>query len=719
MKRKISLFLLMLVSIFTLLCANVKVSATGQYFEKVTSAPSDWSGTYLIVSEGSNVAFNGSLTTLDAADNNISVNISNNKIEYSAPLEASTFVIGKSGANYTIKSSSGYYIGNTANSNKLNSDTSNKYTNTISMENNGDVKIVGSGGSVLRYNNDKGNYRFRYFKSGTYTEQEAIQLYKLVESGNSEPEQPEVPVYQNEEVMNIFEKYYNSGSYQKESTLKTGEEADREVTKYFHASANVKERTTVYYKNGLTMYTVQNGSEKYSTYENYVDELGNASVHHHGLGGDYYFTNTADGKSGNTVEDIFVTLHDFINYETTYSTIEKYKEFDIEYQWVYDEDREAYVHQLVGVTEDQSGNLTTEHPLTYMAREFVAPMWLAPNKDNYAYAILSQLVVKEVGDTLVMQLVVDPTSQGYVKNNEGILSEVVITAKPITSIPEAIEAEDGALLEITGTVTGFYATTNDTGEWNDQYGNMSVYVEDEEGNSIVAYRMITKVEIGAVIKVTGTKKNYYGTHEIEAGCTAEIIKNAPHFHVPCSECGKCISEKCDGAVSDKCEGHIVEDQNYPDVTNIINLSFSGIANKASGDSYMKTNYPNWVIGNKLGNGYAAYLGFGRDGSETSSLTSPLFSASKDFTLKAVIKGNGSDGVCSSTLTFTLLDNNGNVVATGYSNAVSAIQAVNGKDTTYNITFTYVDGKTYLDAAQLKISFAKDVGNIGLKTLNVA
>ena len=38
-------------------------------YEKVTSAPSDWSGEYLIVYEGGKVAFNGNLTSLDAASN--------------------------------------------------------------------------------------------------------------------------------------------------------------------------------------------------------------------------------------------------------------------------------------------------------------------------------------------------------------------------------------------------------------------------------------------------------------------------------------------------------------------------------------------------------------------------------------------------------------------------------------------------------------------------
>ena len=46
------------------------------YFVKFTSVPLDWSGEYLIVYEAGNVAFDGSLTTLDAASNTVPVTIS-------------------------------------------------------------------------------------------------------------------------------------------------------------------------------------------------------------------------------------------------------------------------------------------------------------------------------------------------------------------------------------------------------------------------------------------------------------------------------------------------------------------------------------------------------------------------------------------------------------------------------------------------------------------
>ena len=73
----------------------------------------------------------------------------------------------------------------------------------------------------------------------------------------------------------------------------------------------------------------------------------------------------------------------------------------------------------------------------------------------------------------------------------------------------------------------------------------------------------------------------------------------------------------------------------------------------------------------------------------------------------------------STLTFTLIDADGNTIATGYANGSStaAITPVDAIDTTYNISFTFVEGKTWTDVSNLVVTFAKATGNIGLKSLD--
>ena len=177
-----------LLSIFAVLFAFAGVQA--QSYVKVTSAPTDWSGDYLIVYEAGKVAFNGGLTTLDATSNTISVTINNNEIEANATINAAKFTIAKSGTAYTVKSASGYYIGRNNAKNGLDSDQTTAYTNTITYTN-GKVVIASSNQSTysLQYNKTSGQTRFRYFGSA----QEAIALYKYTEGGSTEPETPVVP----------------------------------------------------------------------------------------------------------------------------------------------------------------------------------------------------------------------------------------------------------------------------------------------------------------------------------------------------------------------------------------------------------------------------------------------------------------------------------------------------------------------------------------------
>jgi len=156
-------------------------SSTGEdYYAKVASSSDLASGQYLIVYETGNLAFNGGLTTLDAVGNTISVSISNSQIPVSSTTEAAEFTIDISAG--TIKSASGYYIGETSEANGLLTSTSTVYTNSITY-NSGDIDIQSSGGPYLRYNSGTNNgTRFRYYKSSTYTNQNAIQLYKRVSS---------------------------------------------------------------------------------------------------------------------------------------------------------------------------------------------------------------------------------------------------------------------------------------------------------------------------------------------------------------------------------------------------------------------------------------------------------------------------------------------------------------------------------------------------------
>ena len=166
-----------LIILFAFLASLGSYITAAETWTKVTSAPDDWSGDYLIVYEAGSVAFDGSLKTLDAPSNTKSVTISDGTIttdgcDYYFTIEAKEATAG----TYTIKNKSGFYIGKTSSSNNgINSSQSTPYTNTLSLKG-GNISIKSSANMYLKYNtSDK---RFRYYSSG----QQAIQLYKKADA---------------------------------------------------------------------------------------------------------------------------------------------------------------------------------------------------------------------------------------------------------------------------------------------------------------------------------------------------------------------------------------------------------------------------------------------------------------------------------------------------------------------------------------------------------
>jgi len=139
----------------------------------------DWSGEYLIVNHDSLVAFNGSLNILDGVNDTINININGKTIYSTVKNENAQFIITKKEGGYSIKSKSDEYIGRTLNSNGLDENSNDIYTNNISYNSiEKEVEIISEGGAYLRYNANSNQNRFRFYKSDTYTGQKPIQLYK-------------------------------------------------------------------------------------------------------------------------------------------------------------------------------------------------------------------------------------------------------------------------------------------------------------------------------------------------------------------------------------------------------------------------------------------------------------------------------------------------------------------------------------------------------------
>ena len=161
----------------------VTVLYTTTGFYKVTSNASIEDGTYLIVYEEGEKAFNGDLASLDASYNTVDVDIDNGFIAYDSDLVDSTFTIATKADGYSIRSNSGKYIGRADNvygdSNGLSANNSDIYLNTIEIDVNNDLLIC-SRNTYMRFNTASGQERFRYFKEATYFIQKSIAIYKYI-----------------------------------------------------------------------------------------------------------------------------------------------------------------------------------------------------------------------------------------------------------------------------------------------------------------------------------------------------------------------------------------------------------------------------------------------------------------------------------------------------------------------------------------------------------
>ena len=166
-------------------------------YEKVTSAPTDWSGKYLIVYEEGEKAyvFNGK----DEANGYVAATISDNKITGADNLDDVAVTIAAMEGGYSIKTANGYIYGKSG-ENALKFDATSQQLNTISYTDSG-VDII-SNNTNLRFNSASNQLRFRYYKSG----QSAITLYKYAgdnEGGGETPEPEQKYLTVSQSVFNV------------------------------------------------------------------------------------------------------------------------------------------------------------------------------------------------------------------------------------------------------------------------------------------------------------------------------------------------------------------------------------------------------------------------------------------------------------------------------------------------------------------------------------
>ena len=395
MKRKISLFLLMLVSIFTLVCANVKVSAdeADETWKLVTDASTLKVGDQVvIVSSGYNFALSITQNGNNRAKTSITKSADKSTVTIDDKVQIITLEEGSKSGSFAFNVGNGYLYAASSSSNYLRTQTTkdNNSSWNITISSTGVATVKAQGNYThnwLRYNNSNGI--FSCYESG----QLDIVLYRLVGEINY-----------SKNVSDLFDEYYNNGTYVKESVLNVNNELIKDVNSYFHAGASVSYRKTIYQPGSITMFTKANLDDSYSeeTLSKYEDK--NGQVYHSGLNNPYYV-------NWENVEKKFITLDDFRNSKYT--------------DWT--ASNSVYTYELVPTSSDG-----TEHDMTKWAREFVAPMWLAPTSKTYNYVIFDKLTVEVVDDALVMKLYVDAQNSGKLVDNAKLVFAQVTIKKAYT-----------------------------------------------------------------------------------------------------------------------------------------------------------------------------------------------------------------------------------------------------------------------------------------------
>ena len=166
-----------------LLCSVMALAASATTFTKVTTAPDDWSGNYIVVCE--DTVGNGAkvFTCVDASQNFVTTTVSNDSI-VADNLSSYIITIETMEGGYAVKVGN-QYIGGDASNNTIKF-ANNPILNTLLKDPDG-VRMT-SNQSVLRFNpkstttnGKETGIRFRYYKVASYTNHMPIQLYRTDE----------------------------------------------------------------------------------------------------------------------------------------------------------------------------------------------------------------------------------------------------------------------------------------------------------------------------------------------------------------------------------------------------------------------------------------------------------------------------------------------------------------------------------------------------------
>lgn len=174
-------------------------------YTKVTSSLTDWSGDYLLVYESSSTQAYV-WTGVDDVNCYTTATISSSTIEDDGTKNYVSITIAAMSGGYSIKvnggTNAGKYIYGAKNSNKINFGNSASL-NTI--EYSSSSVVITSETSVMRFNSNTGNNRFRYFKAASYTAQKEVQLYKAPSAPVVAT--PSISINESDQVLSIGDSY--------------------------------------------------------------------------------------------------------------------------------------------------------------------------------------------------------------------------------------------------------------------------------------------------------------------------------------------------------------------------------------------------------------------------------------------------------------------------------------------------------------------------------
>ena len=191
----------------------------------------------------------------------------------------------------------------------------------------------------------------------------------------------------------VLTKYYNEGTYTRDTVINMNEKAQAELISCFHAEVNILNRTTYFTPDALWM---SHGNED-SNYSYYGTADGNMTS---GTATEALVApeKVSVAKTGTTMEGYYTTMADISDTSTTAVKWTKSRN-------VWSCDYDDVIKKFL---------------------DFTAPCFLGLSDDKAEYFSLDHVEVEESGDSLLLRLVTTGDS-GKLTDANGVLSVATIT----------------------------------------------------------------------------------------------------------------------------------------------------------------------------------------------------------------------------------------------------------------------------------------------------